>query len=98
MKMWNINSATIALEMLNNVDNPLRVNNDHLIIHIDAKNLSTTLKIYPHFKIDARQPKTEWDVKTALATQTALESVDNTVLKWKNKDNRDSINTNGHGE
>ena len=97
MKLWNINSETIALEMLNNPEDPFHLNNVDFITHIDAKNLSSTLSIYPHLKVDARKPKAEWDAKAAIATQTALKNVDNIVLKWKNKDNRDSISTNGHG-
>ena len=98
MKLYNINTETIALEMLNNPKDPFRLNNEVLITHIDAKNLSTTLHIYPHLKIDTKKTKTEWDAKAAIATQTALNSVDNLVLKWQNKDNRHSINTNGHGD
>ena len=98
MKLWNINTETLALEMLNNPVDSFRLNNEDFITHIEAKNLSTTLYIYPLLKTDARKPKTEWDAIAALATQTALKSVDNILLKWKNKDNRDSISTNGHGD
>ena len=93
MSGWEMTLEKAALERLNNEND----SDEKLVTFIDSQCLSLTLKIYPDLKSDLTKTKDEWDRKAAIATQTALENVDITVSKWKSKENRDCISTNGHG-
>ena len=83
-----------ALERLNNENDD---SNKKMFTFIAAQDLSLKLKIYPDLKSDLSKSKAEWNRKAETATQTALQNVEITVSKWKSKENKDSISTNGYG-